>query len=315
MFGIEPLARIVRHDARIEVKVPAAKGKKAYSYFREGGEGEKKSSGVGKKVALVGGGLALAGLGAAAIAMSRKKPSEQVAASSAKVSEPEKKTNNTVRNVAIGVGTAGLGAAAIAARRKEKSASSKGEGSISTSIHIKGGRDSSTPSFINFDDFVYHTRSGSTPEDGYFTVGNEKLEGAESILSYAGEGKTIMAYKKLSEDQKRDLSQKLGRSVKPSNVSSVYSSKGDDGLPVYVLQADILTEEVDYRGRSARNILTWKLPKGVSPESIPIDWAEKVSKHLGVNMNKDQGQDSGYGNTTKAYDSYKAKFNQGIPLL
>ena len=73
MFGIEPLARIVRHDARIEVKVPAAKGKKAYSYFREGGEGEKKSSGVGKKVALVGGGLALAGLGAAAIVMSRKK--------------------------------------------------------------------------------------------------------------------------------------------------------------------------------------------------------------------------------------------------
>ena len=73
MFGIEPLARIVRHDARIEVKVPAAKGKKAYSYFREGGEGEKKSSGVGKKVALIGGGLALAGLSAAAIAMSRKK--------------------------------------------------------------------------------------------------------------------------------------------------------------------------------------------------------------------------------------------------
>ena len=73
MFGIEPLARIVRHDARIEVKVPAAKGKKAYSYFREGGEGEKKSSGVGKKAALIGGGLALAGLGAAAIAMSRKK--------------------------------------------------------------------------------------------------------------------------------------------------------------------------------------------------------------------------------------------------
>ena len=72
MFGVEPLARIVRHDARIEVKVPAAQGRKAYSYFREGGEGEKKSSGVGKKVALIGGGLALAGLGAAAIAMSRK---------------------------------------------------------------------------------------------------------------------------------------------------------------------------------------------------------------------------------------------------
>ena len=69
MFGVEPLARIVRHDARIEVKVPAAKGKKAYSYFREGGEGEKKSSGVGKKAALIGGGLALAGLGAAAIAV------------------------------------------------------------------------------------------------------------------------------------------------------------------------------------------------------------------------------------------------------
>lgn len=69
MFGIEPLARIVRQDARIEVKVPAKQGRKAYSYFREGGESEKKSSGVGKKAALIGGGLALAGLGAAAIAV------------------------------------------------------------------------------------------------------------------------------------------------------------------------------------------------------------------------------------------------------
>ena len=120
MFGIEPLARIVRHDARIEVKVPAAKGKKAYSYFREGGEDKKKSSGVGKKAALIGGGLALAGLGAAAIAMNRKKPSEQVTASPAKVSEPEKKTNNTARNVAIGVGAAGLGAAAVRTTTQEK---------------------------------------------------------------------------------------------------------------------------------------------------------------------------------------------------
>ena len=36
MFGVEPLARIVRNDARIEVKVPASQGRKAYSYYREG---------------------------------------------------------------------------------------------------------------------------------------------------------------------------------------------------------------------------------------------------------------------------------------
>ena len=118
MFGIEPLARIVRHDARIEVKVPAAKGKKAYSYFREGGEGEKKSSGVGKKVALVGGGLALAGLGAAAIAMGRKKTGTGGVATS--VVGSKKTENNTARNAAIGVGAVGLDAGAkIATSKKE----------------------------------------------------------------------------------------------------------------------------------------------------------------------------------------------------
>ena len=131
MFGIEPLARIVRHDARIEVKVPAAKGKKAYSYFREGGEGEKKSSGVGKKAALIGGGLALAGLGAAAIAMSRKKtetggvvaPVSETGGVVAPVSEPKKvETYNTARNVVIGAGVAGLGVAAKIATSKEKEA-------------------------------------------------------------------------------------------------------------------------------------------------------------------------------------------------
>ena len=122
MFGIEPLARIVRHDARIEVKVPATQGRKAYSYFREGGEGEKKPSGVGKKVALIGGGLALAGLGAAAIAMSRKKA--EAGSMAAPVSEPKKvEKNNTARNAAIGVGVAGLGAAAA-----KIATSKKGEG-------------------------------------------------------------------------------------------------------------------------------------------------------------------------------------------
>ena len=39
MYAIAALSKIVRKDARIEVKVPAAQGRKAYSYFREGGEG------------------------------------------------------------------------------------------------------------------------------------------------------------------------------------------------------------------------------------------------------------------------------------
>ena len=126
MFGIEPLARIVRHDARIEVKVPAAKGKKAYSYFREGGEGEKKSSGVGKKVALIGGGLALAGLSAAAIAMSRKKA--EASGMAAPVSETKKPENNTVRNVAIGVGAVGLGAGAAKVIKDKKKMTTAGKG-------------------------------------------------------------------------------------------------------------------------------------------------------------------------------------------
>lgn len=117
MFGVEALARIVRHDARIEVKVPAARGKKAYSYFREGGEGEKKSSGVGKKVAVIGGGLALAGLGAAAIAMSRKKT--EVGGMATPVSEPKKAENNTARNVAIGAGVTGLGAVGVVAYKRK----------------------------------------------------------------------------------------------------------------------------------------------------------------------------------------------------
>lgn len=88
MFGVEPLARIVRHDARIEVKVPATQGRKAYSYFREGGEGEKKSS-----------------------AMNHKKTAPS--GMTAPVSEPKKvEKNNTARNAAIGAGVAGLGAAA-----------------------------------------------------------------------------------------------------------------------------------------------------------------------------------------------------------
>lgn len=121
MFGVEPLARIVRQDARIEVKVPATQGRKAYSYFREGGEGEKKSSGMGKKLALIGGGLALAGLGAAALAMSRKKT--ETGGGSTPVSEPKKaETNNTARNAAIATGIAGLGAAAkVAASKKNES--------------------------------------------------------------------------------------------------------------------------------------------------------------------------------------------------
>lgn len=36
MYAIAALARIVRKDAQIEVKVPAANGRKAYSYLREG---------------------------------------------------------------------------------------------------------------------------------------------------------------------------------------------------------------------------------------------------------------------------------------
>lgn len=126
MFGVEPLARIVRHDARIEVKVPATKGKKAYSYFREGGKGEKKSSSVGRKAAFVGGGLALAGLGAAAIAMNRKKT--ETGGVAAPISEPKKVENNTARNVAIGVGAAGLGATAakIAISKKKEVEDPKG---------------------------------------------------------------------------------------------------------------------------------------------------------------------------------------------
>ena len=125
MFGVAPLARIVRNDARIEVKVPAAQGRKAYSYFREGGEGEKKPSGVGKKVALIGGGLALAGLGAAAIAMNRKKT--ETGGVAAPISEPKKGENNTARNVAIGAGVAGLGVAATKIATSKKKEAEKPE--------------------------------------------------------------------------------------------------------------------------------------------------------------------------------------------
>jgi outer membrane biosynthesis protein TonB len=48
----------LRDDSRVEIKVPATQGRKAYSYFREGGKA---------KGAAIIGGLALAGLGAAAI--------------------------------------------------------------------------------------------------------------------------------------------------------------------------------------------------------------------------------------------------------
>ena len=126
MFGVAPLARIVRNDARIEVKVPAAQGRKAYSYFREGGEGEKKPSGVGKKVALIGGGLALAGLGAAAIAMNRKKT--ETGGVAAPISEPKKGENNTARNVAIGAGVAGLGVAATKIATSKRKEAEKPEG-------------------------------------------------------------------------------------------------------------------------------------------------------------------------------------------
>ncbi len=74
MYAIAALTKIIRSDARKEVKVPATQGRKAYSYFREGAEGEAGSSRrpSRKVVAGVGGAITAAGLaGLAAIAMRR----------------------------------------------------------------------------------------------------------------------------------------------------------------------------------------------------------------------------------------------------
>ena len=78
MYAIAALSKIVRKDARIEVKVPAAQGRKAYSYFREGGEGEEGSPRrSSRKIAAgVGGAIAVGGLAAAAIAMRRNESNQ-----------------------------------------------------------------------------------------------------------------------------------------------------------------------------------------------------------------------------------------------
>ena len=78
MYAIAALSKIVRKDARIEVKVPAAQGRKAYSYFREGGEGEEGSPRrSSRKIAAgVGGAIAGGGLAAAAIAMRRNESNQ-----------------------------------------------------------------------------------------------------------------------------------------------------------------------------------------------------------------------------------------------
>lgn len=79
MYAIAALSKIVRNDARIEVKVPAAQGRKAYSYFREGGEGEEGSPlRSSRKIATgVGGAIAAAGLaGLAAIAIKRNESNQ-----------------------------------------------------------------------------------------------------------------------------------------------------------------------------------------------------------------------------------------------
>lgn len=112
MYAIAALSKIVRNDARIEVKVPATQGRKAYSYFREGVEEEKgsprKSS---RKIAAgVGGAITAAGLvGLAAIYANRKKTSEKESVIAAKkpdlevkVADPKKRSSNIVRNTAIG---------------------------------------------------------------------------------------------------------------------------------------------------------------------------------------------------------------------
>ena len=72
MYAIAALSKIVRKDARIEVKVPAVQGRKAYSYFREGSEEETRTA-RSRKVAGIGGAIALGGLAAAAIALRQGK--------------------------------------------------------------------------------------------------------------------------------------------------------------------------------------------------------------------------------------------------
>jgi hypothetical protein len=77
----------LRKDTQIEVKVPAQNGRKAYSYFREGNEGEVGSPRIPSRkiVAGVGGAIAAAGLaGLAAIALRNRSEAMKTVAPDAK---------------------------------------------------------------------------------------------------------------------------------------------------------------------------------------------------------------------------------------
>ena len=115
MYAITALSRIVRKDARIEVKVPAAQGRKAYSYFREGSEEETKTA-RSRKVAGIGGAIALGGLAAAAIALRQSqnnkssniissKPSSGVESKSEASDKPDRvKSNRNTKIAASAIG-------------------------------------------------------------------------------------------------------------------------------------------------------------------------------------------------------------------
>lgn len=130
MYAIAALSRIVHHDARIEVKVPASQGRKAYSYFREGAEGEQGSSRrSSRKIAAgVGGAITAAGLaGLAAILLGRKKLE---GSDSSPISVGTKSpASNSVRNrVAAGAATGvGAGLVALAVDKRKRKGLEQGD--------------------------------------------------------------------------------------------------------------------------------------------------------------------------------------------
>lgn len=123
MYAIAALSKIVRKDARIEVKVPATQGRKAYSYFREGAEHEEGATRrpSRKVVAGVGGAIAAAGLaGLAAIALRRKSSALEDKGNIDKEISGNK-TKGSPSNVQLGVGGVGAVLAGIAATSRLRS--------------------------------------------------------------------------------------------------------------------------------------------------------------------------------------------------
>ena len=222
MFGADALSRIVRLDTKIEVKVPAKQGRKAYSYFREGAEDEKKSSGRGKKIALIGGGLVLAGLGAAAIAMNSKKTE----ANSVTIPPAENKRfqpSDRRRNAAI---AAGVGAVATSI-------------ALGVKVAAKTKSQPDLSKYVSESSHAVWTQALDNRSDDSISIGGEEVTDTDKRQAVVS---SILGLGKKSKQKKIEMND--------------FSVRESDGY--LVLEA--FRDKVDVLGRIAPIVLAAKKP-------------------------------------------------------